>query len=119
MHHNSSRSLSNLTASRSEMLLFEACPSQRPSECVSRQAAWYSFISVQRIDAKYNRLTIRLVLRNYASFVGLCCDPALVVLDRTVEMLNRAIVADPQACAYVLQHSDVVTDHQHTTLEFL
>ena len=53
------------------------------------------------------------------SFVGLCGDSALVRLHGAVEVLNRAIVAHPQACAHVLQHCDVVTDHENTTLELV
>jgi len=44
-------------------------------------------------------------------FICLSSNSALVVLYRAVKVLNRTVVTDPQTCAHVLQHSDIVTNH--------
>lgn len=46
-------------------------------------------------------------------------NPLLVVVDGAVEVFDGAVIAHPQGCAYVLEHRDVVADHEHTTLEYL
>lgn len=59
------------------------------------------------------------MLSNDTRLISLRRDPLLVILDSTTEVLHSAVVADPQTGANRLQHSDVVTDHQNTTLELL
>jgi hypothetical protein len=44
-------------------------------------------------------------------FICLSSNSALVVLHRAVKVLNRTVVTDPQTCAHVLQHRDIVTNH--------
>lgn len=65
----------------------------------------------------YASVSITLVLLYHPRIVRLGRNALLVVVDRAVEVLDRAMVAHPQRRAHVLKHRNVVTDHQHTALE--
>lgn len=55
---------------------------------------------------------VSLLMRLHdACFICLSSNSALVVFHCAVKVLNRTVVTDPQTCAYVLQHRDIVTNH--------
>jgi hypothetical protein len=66
---------------------------------------------------KLLRATPLVVLNSNTISASLRSDPLLVVLDSTTKVLNSPLVAHPQTGAHGLQHSNIVTDHQDTTLE--
>ena len=51
------------------------------------------------------------------SLIRLRHDTLLVSLDIARKRLHAAIITDPQTRAHVLQHGDIMTDHEHAALE--
>ena len=54
---------------------------------------------------------------NDATGIGLSCDSLLVGLDIPWELFYSSTIANPKTGTDSLQHCDVVTDHQNSTLE--
>ena len=79
--------------------------SPRPRTSRAVNAATFSL-------SRYFDVSCPLLMRLHDTcFICLSSNSALVVLHRAVKVLNRTVVTDPQTCAHVLQHRDIVTNH--------
>lgn len=71
-------------------------------------------------DTRNRPQHITLVMTGgHTGSIRLCRNPLLVVLDGAIKVLDGAVVANPETGTHVLQHGDIVRDHEHTTFEVI
>lgn len=73
---------------------------------------------LQRKNA-YFLLSRRLMSCSNTRSIGLRRDPLLVSLNIAIKLLNCSLIANPQRLTDVLQHRNIVRNHQNTSLELL